>query len=379
MYCYRRDKTRLYWKPLHITSRKAKDFLLNPKNPVSNFKWARSLGAVYEIIHRWTRPNRRPEFDIPDVHIQEKPYSIIEKNVLEKPFCSLKLFEKQGFSEHQPTLLVVAPLSGHYATLVRDTIHTLLVDYLRDFHQLLGENVHVLAVCQPCVPVLMATASLAQESSPYQPKSMILMGGPIDTRINPTAVNTLASTVSLSWFEKNMVSSLPSYAPGAGRKVAPGNLILGGFIEMNAWSHIKKHAEHIINVTKNNEPASNTHRKFYDEYLSVMDLPAEYFLQTVDKVFQRHLIPKNQMDYRGIPLNFNKICATALMTIEGENDDITGLGQTYAAHTLCSNIPKSKRHHFVKLDVGHYGIFSGSRWRKDIYPKIRDFIKMLDS
>lgn len=403
MYCYQRDKIRQYWRASHLVSEKASKGLLNPNFLYSHFKAARALGAFFEIIHRWTRPNKRPEFNLPHVKIGEQNYSIIEKTVLKKPFCQLKLFEKQGYAKKAPAILLVAPLSGHYATLVRDTIHTLLqdytvyvtdwvsaynvplsegkfdlntyVDYLKEFHKFLGPNIHVMAVCQPCIPVLMATAAMAEEKAPYQPKSMILMGGPVDTRINPTAVNQMTEKFSLEWFENNMVSEIPHYAPGAGRKVTPGNLILGGFIQMNLWSHIKKHQEHILNVANKDEKAANAHRSFYDEYLTVMDLPAEYFIQTVDKIFKKHLVAKNEMDYKGRRLNFQAIKSTALMTIEGENDDITGLGQTYAAHTVCSNIPETKREHFLRLNVGHYGIFSGSRWRNDIYPQVHAFIQ----
>ncbi len=402
MYCYKRDKIRAYWRPVHLVSNRVKDILLSPA--VAPFTQPlRAVGAMYEIINRWTRPNKRPEFNIRRVECSEAVYDVVEKTVLEKPFCQLKLFEKVGCTVEQPIVLVVAPLSGHYATLLKDTINTLLrdhtvyvtdwisaynvpvsegsfdldtyVDYLEDFYALLGAGIHVLAVCQPCVPVLMAAALMAEKEAPYQPASMILMGGPVDARINPTVVNSFIEKLPLDWFEDHAVSELPDYAPAAGRKVTPGNLILGGFIQMNINSHFKKHYEHIKNVANNNEKAIKSHRDFYDEYLSVMDVPAEYFIQTMDKVFKQHLIAKNEMDYRGLPLDFQSIAIPALMTIEGENDDITGVGQTYAAHGVCVNIPESKREHFLRLDVGHYGVFSGSRWRKDIYPQIRDFIK----
>lgn len=402
MYCYQRDKTRAYWRPIHTASQAARDTLLSPSFVPSN-RWARALGAVYEIIHRWTRPNKRPEFNIDCVVVDETQYSVVEKTVSEKPFCRLKLFEKVGCDLDQPTVLVVAPLSGHYSTLLRDTIHALLqdhnvyvtdwisaynvpvsagdfsldtyVEYLDDFYAFLGGGIHVLAVCQPCVPVLMAAAVLAEKDASYQPASMILMGGPIDTRISPTAVDQIAETLPMAWFEQHMVSEIPHYAPGAKRRVTPGNLLLGGFIQMNLKAHIEKHSEHIKNVANNNEKAVKAHREFYDEYLSVMDLPAEYYLQTIDKIFKQHLIAKDEMDYKGKKFSFKSITKPALMTIEGENDDITGLGQTYAAHKVCANIPEPKRDHFLRLDVGHYGIFSGSRWRNDIYPQIRDFIK----
>lgn len=402
MYCYKRDKIRAYWRPIHLVSNQAKDILLSPAIVPSNPP-LRMVGALYEIIHRWTRLNKRPEFNIRNVQSNHTQYKVVEKTVLEKPFCRLKIFEKVGCKIEQPTVLVVAPLSGHYATLLKDTIQTLLqdhtvyvtdwisaynvpldeggfdldtyVDYLEDFYAFLGQGVHVLAVCQPCIPVLMAAALMAEKGSSYQPASMILMGGPVDTRINPTVVNSLIEKLPMKWFEEHTVSEVPDYAPAARRKVTPGNLILGGFIQMNIKSHFQKHYEHIKNVANNNEKAVIAHQKFYDEYLSVMDVPAEYFIQTMDKVFKHHLVAKNEMDYRGLPLDFQSITVPALMTIEGENDDITGIGQTYAAHTVCSNIPEYKREHFLRLDVGHYGVFSGSRWRNDIYPQIRNFIK----
>ena len=402
MYCYQRDKIRAYWRPTHLFSHALKDVLLSPSNVFSN-QYVRSIGAVHEIIHRWTRPNKRPEFNINSVDIDETKYAVVEKIVLEKPFCRLKLFEKVGCDIDQPIVLVVAPLSGHYATLLRDTVHTLLqdhrvyitdwvsaynvpvsdgefdldtyVEYLDDFYAFLGHGIHVLAVCQPCIPVLMAAAILEEKNAPYQPASMILKGGPVDTRISPTVVNTMVEQLPIDWFEQHMVSEVPHYAPGARRKVTPGNLILGGFIQMNIKSHIQKHYEHIKNVANNNQKAVRSHREFYDEYLSVMDLPAAYFLQTMDKVFKQHLVAKNEMTYKGKPFSFKSVTRPALMTVEGENDDITGIGQTYAAHDVCSNIPEHKRDHFLRLDVGHYGIFSGSRWRKDIYPQVRSFIK----
>lgn len=402
MYCYQRDKIRAYWHPAHLVSQRAKDILLSPAI-VHSTPPLRAVGAVYEIIHRWTRPNKRPEFNIKNVMSSATQYNIIEKTVLEKPFCHLKVFEKIGCDVSQPKVLVVAPLSGHYATLLRDTIQTLLqdhvvyvtdwisaynvplsegsfdldtyVDYLEDFYAFLGQGLHVLAVCQPCIPVLMAAALMSQKKASYHPASMILMGGPVDARISPTVVNNLIEQLPIEWFEQYVTSEAPFYAPGAGRKVTAGNLILSGFVQMNIKAHFKKHYEHIKNVANNNEKAAKAHRQFYDEYLSVMDVPAEYFTQTMNKVFKQHLVAKNQMDYRGHLLDFQSVTHPALMTIEGEKDDITGIGQTYAAHTVCPNIPEHKREHFVRMDVGHYGVFSGSHWRNDIYPQLRDFIK----
>lgn len=403
MYCYQRDKVRASWHPLHYVSGFSKELLSNSDGLGLLSSQLRGLGAFYEIIHRWTRPNKRPEFNIKPIKIGERSYAVNEETVLEKPFCHLKQFTKVGYTAPQPTVLIVAPLSGHYATLLRDTVQTMLqdhnvyitdwisaynvprsegdfdldsyVDYLDEFYKHLGKGIHVMAVCQPTVPVLMAAALLEKRKASYHPTSMILMGGPVDTRINPTPINKLITQFPLSWFEQNMVSPIPPYAPGAGRKVTPGNLILAGVMQMHMKTHIEKHIDHIKNVANHNDKPATAHRTFYDEYLAVMDLPAEYFIQTVDKVFKQQLLAHNQMDYRGEKLDFKAITKTALMTIEGENDDITGLGQTYAAQTICSNIPEHKRDHFLRLDVGHYGIFSGSRWQKDIYPQVKAFIQ----
>lgn len=403
MYCYQRDKVRASWHQLHLLSGISKELLLNSKGLGLISYQLRGLGAFYEILHRWTRPNKRPDFNIKPITIESATYTVKEETVIEKPFCHLKRFTKVGYTAAEPSVLIVAPLSGHYATLLRDTVQTMLqdhtvyitdwisaynvptnegvfdlddyVDYLIEFYQHLEPTHHVVAVCQPTVPVLMAAALLEAQNSKYRPTSMILMGGPVDIRINPTAVNKMITQFPLSWFEQYMVSTIPPYAPGAGRKVTPGNLILAGFVQMNMNTHLKKHLEHIKNVSLQNDKPATAHRTFYDEYLTVMDLPAEYFIQTVDKVFKRQLLAHNQMDYRGEKIDFNAITETALMTIEGENDDITGLGQTYAAQKICANIPEYKRDHFLRLDVGHYGIFSGSRWQKDIYPQIKAFIQ----
>lgn len=403
MFCQLRDNARSCWATLNHISDHASGTLLHSDLPFFNNPYAKATGAVFEIIHRWTRPNKKPGFNIESVDVNSKSYPVTERVVYEKPFCNLRLFEKKGVRNKQPVLLIVAPLSGHYATLLQDTIKTALkdhtvyltdwisaynvplsagdfdldtyVDYLKEFLKFLGPNVHVMGVCQPCIPVLMVTAHLAQQKVKYRPASMILMGGPVDTRINPTAVNKLAEKMSMTWFNKQMISTVPSYAAGAGRKVAPGNLILGGFIQMNLTAHIQKHAEYIYNIVQNNEDSAVVHRKFYDEYLSVMDLPENYFLQTVDKIFKQHLVARRNMDYHGEKLNFDAIEDVALMTIEGENDDITGIGQTYAAHNVCRNIPEHKRYHFLRLNVGHYGLFSGSRWRNDIYPQMKSFIE----
>lgn len=403
MFCKYRDNARACWQGLSQFSDQASNTLLHSQSPWFKTPYAKATGAMFEIIHRWTRPNKKPQFDIASVAVNNKKYSVKEAIVFEKPFCQLKVFQKVGFKQKQPVVLIVAPLSGHYATLVKDTISTMLkdhvvyltdwksaynvpldqgdfdldsyVDYLDDFLKFLGPRVNMVAVCQPCIPVLMITAHLAQQKARYQPAAMILMGGPVDTRVNPTIVNQMAEKLPISWFKRHMISTVPAYADGAGRQVAPGNLILGGFIQMNLGAHVKKHVEHIQNVVQNKEKPSALHRKFYDEYLSVMDLPANYFIQTVDKIFKQHLIARRNMDYNGVRLNFNAVKDVALMTIEGENDDITGIGQTYAAHSVCPNIPKEKRHHFLRTNIGHYGLFSGSRWRKDIYPQIRDFIQ----
>jgi poly(3-hydroxybutyrate) depolymerase len=325
--------------------------------------------------------------------------------VWERPFCKLLHFERV-FSRPprrpQPKLLIVAPMSGHYATLLRGTVETMLPNhdvYLTDWvdarmvpvsegrfdlddyidyvvailHRLEGDC-HVIAVCQPSVPVLAAVALMEAKNDPYVPHSMVLMGGPIDTRINSNAVNQLAETRGLDWFRSHVITKVPFPHPGFMRDVYPGFLQLHGFVSMNLDRHLEAHRDLFLNLVKGDGDSAQKHREFYDEYLAVMDLTAEFYLQTVDTVFIRHLLPKGEMTHRGTPVDPSRITRVALMTVEGENDDISAVGQTEAAQRLCPNIPADRKTHYVQPSVGHYGVFNGSRFRAEIAPRISDFV-----
>jgi poly(3-hydroxybutyrate) depolymerase len=302
----------------------------------------------------------------------------------------------------QPKLLIVAPLSGHYATLLRGTVEAFLpehdvyitdwvdarmvpvskghfdlddyIDYVIDILHFLGDNTHVVAVCQPAVPVLAATALMEADGDTKAPRSITLMGGPIDTRVNPTAVNKLAEERGSDWFRRNVISKVPFPHPGVMRDVYPGFLQLHGFVSMNLDRHVDAHSNLFFQLVKGDGDSVHKHKEFYDEYLAVMDLAAEYYLQTVDVVFVRHDLPLGNMTHRGRRIDPSKIRNTALLTVEGEHDDISGVGQTEAAHRLCVNIPADRKAHYLQLGVGHYGVFNGSRFRSEIVPRINDFM-----
>jgi poly(3-hydroxybutyrate) depolymerase len=324
--------------------------------------------------------------------------------VWERPFCRLLNF-KRAFERPprrpQPRLLIVAPMSGHYATLLRGTVEgfcptttstsrngstpawcrsrsapsisTIYIDYVISMLHFLGGDCHVIAVCQPSVPVLAAIARMEADGDPYVPHSMVLMGGPIDTRVNPTAVNTLAERRGVDWFRSNVITKVPFPNPGFMRDVYPGFLQLHGFVSMNLDRHLEAHRKLFQHLIEGDGDSAQKHREFYDEYLAVMDLCAEFYLQTVETVFIRHALPKGNMTHRGIPIDPAVIRRVALMTVEGEHDDISGVGQTEAAHALCANVPDSRKVHWLQPDVGHYGVFNGSRFRAEIVPRISDF------
>jgi poly(3-hydroxybutyrate) depolymerase len=326
------------------------------------------------------------------------------RNVWSRPFCNLVRFERDlpAGRRADPKLLIVAPMSGHYATLLRGTVEAMLphadvyvtdwadarmvpvsegrfdlddyIDYVVDMFHELGPDAHVMAVCQPSVPVLAAVALMEAKGDRFAPATMTLMGGPVDTRRNPTGVNLLAKEKGLNWFRDNVIMQVPWPMPGVSRDVYPGFLQLSGFMGMNLDRHITAHKEFFMHLIKNDGDGAEKHRDFYDEYLAVMDLTAEFYLQTVDTVFIRHALPKGEMTHRGMPVDPKAIRNVALLTIEGENDDISGIGQTEAAHTLCVNVPPEKHVHYMQPAVGHYGVFNGSRFRSDIVPRIVDFI-----
>ena len=393
--------------PVRFQADLMRSTLRNPWNPISHTQIGRTLGASAEMIERATRRFGRPEFGLNETEIDGKKVDIVEETIVEKPFGRLLNFKRKT-KRNDPKVLVCAPMSGHYATLLRGTVRALLphhdvyitdwedarqvpqsekfdldtyIAYLRDFMTTLGPDTHLIAVCQPAVPVLAAVALMASAKDPNQPRSMTLMGGPIDTRISKTTVTELAETRPLSWFEKNVLYDVPFYYPGAFRKVYPGFLQLGGFMSMNLDKHVGKHMQFFQHLINGDGDGAKAHKKFYNEYLSVMDIPSEFYLQTVETVFQKHSLPRGLMKWRDPATDKlhdvrpQDIQRTALLTVEGEKDDISARGQTTAAHELCYSLSQKKQYHHFQLECGHYGIFNGRRWRDGIAPAIRHFIR----
>ncbi|MEO9336086.1 polyhydroxyalkanoate depolymerase [Mesorhizobium sp. SB112] len=379
-------------------------FYSNPLNPFAHTPFSRSIAAAAELFERTTRRYGKPSFGLDSVSIDGKDVDVTEKIVWKRPFCNLIHFHRslRGSHKADPKLLIVAPMSGHYATLLRGTVEAMLphaevyitdwtdarmvpvtegkfdlddyIDYVIDMLHALGPDTHVMGVCQPSVPVLAAAAIMEARGDHFAPASMTLMGGPIDTRCNPTAVNLLAKEKGIDWFRENVIMPVPWPAPGFMRNVYPGFLQLSGFMSMNLDRHITAHRDFFTHLVKEDGDSAEKHRDFYDEYLAVMDMTAEFYLQTVETVFIRHDLPKGEMTHRGTPVDPSAIRNVALLTIEGENDDISGLGQTKAAHDLCSNVPAEMRSHYMQPKVGHYGVFNGSRFRAEIVPRIVDFM-----
>jgi poly(3-hydroxybutyrate) depolymerase len=376
----------------------------NPLNPLRNTYLGRNLAASAELFERMTRRYGKPSFGLETTTVEGEEVAVTENVVWERPFCKLIHFERATtrLRRPQPKLLIVAPMSGHYATLLRGTVEQFLkthdvyitdwadarmvplaegrfdlddyIDYIIEMLHVLGSSMHVIAVCQPSVPVVAAVSVMEAVNDPYVPLSMTLMGGPIDTRRNPTAVNNLAAERGIDWFRSHVITKVPFPHPGVMRDVYPGFLQLNGFISMNLDRHVDAHKNLFNHLVKGDGDLADKHRDFYDEYLAVMDLTAEYYLQTVDTVFVKHALPKGEMTHRGALVQPSKIKRVALMTVEGENDDISGLGQTEATHALCSSIPMQRRVHYVQKGVGHYGVFNGSRFRSEIVPRISDFM-----
>jgi poly(3-hydroxybutyrate) depolymerase len=381
-------------------------WLNNPSNPWGYSSMGPIVAASLEVFAHAAAPRGKPEFGIDTTKAGRKTVPVIEEVVLRKPFGQLKHFAKVGPAAGPP-LLIVAPMSGHYATLLRGTVERLLpghdvyitdwrdakliplsagsfdlddyVDYLIEFLELIGkrsgERPHLLAVCQPSVPAFAATALMEEDRNPWRPKTLTMMGGPIDTRQAPTAVNTLATQRPMGWFQNNVIATVPMIYPGAGRKVYPGFLQLAGFMTMNLGSHLISHWEMFKHLVVGDEESADATRDFYDEYRSVCDMTAEFYLQTVDVVFQRHLLPEGQMTHRGRLVKPEAIRDTALLAIEGERDDISGIGQTKAALDIATKLPKAKKQYFLAKDVGHYGIFNGRKWRERIAPVVEKFIQ----
>ena len=388
--------------PARATMDATKLFFKNPLNPLSHTAMGKQLAAGAEMFERMTRRYGKPSFEIESVPVNGVPTPVTEKIVWKQPFANLIHFDKGKVGADQPTLLIVAPMSGHYATLLSGTVETMLenhnvyitdwmdarmvplsegkfdlddfIDYLINMIRFLGEDVHIMAVCQPSVPVMAAASVMARKNDPYAPASMTLMGGPIDTRENPTEVNKMAKQRGIEWFKRNAIMTVPFPQPGMMRTVYPGFLQLGGFMSMNLDRHISAHKNLFNHLVEGDGDSAEKHKTFYNEYLAVMDLTSEFYLQTVDTVFIKHSLPKGEMTHNDITINMADITKTALMTVEGENDDISGVGQTQAAHKLCTGIPNDKKVHWLQPNVGHYGVFNGSRFRSEIAPRISDFI-----
>jgi poly(3-hydroxybutyrate) depolymerase len=388
--------------PLRVMTNAGLSFWKDGNNPLSQSYIGRTTSAALEMMERLTRRYGKPNFGITTTEIDGKTVHIHQQVVYHKTFCNLLHFGKIGGPEKQPKLLIVAPMSGHYATLLRSTVEAMLpthdvyvtdwvdarsvpvasgtfdledyTDYIIAFLHHLGERAHVMAVCQPAVPVLVAVSLMNAAEDVLAPKTMMLMGGPIDTRRNPTAVNRLVEEKGPDWFRKNVLMKVPFPHAGVGRDVYPGFLQLTGFMTMNLDKHMGAHRELFWHLVEGDGDSAEKHIDFYDEYMSVMDLTAEFYLQTVDRVFVHHDLPCGTYRHRGELIDPGVITRTALMTIEGERDDISGVGQTEAALELCTGLPADMKEHYLQLGVGHYGVFSGSRFRKDVAPRIVAFI-----
>jgi poly(3-hydroxybutyrate) depolymerase len=385
----------------------------NPFNPFAHTSLGRSVAAAAELFERLTRRYGKPAFGLASTTFEGVATPVVEDVVWERSFCRLLHFRRQFGNEapRQSKLLIVAPMSGHYATLLRGTVEAFLpshdvyvtdwnnaravpaergafglddyIDYLVEISRLLSKRaddvpLHTLGVCQASVPLICAVAALEADGGRDAPESMVLMGGPIDPRRNPTAVNRLAEERGVDWFHRNCIHTVPFPHAGLGRKVYPGFLQLSGFMAMNLERHVAAHVDMFNHLVEGDGDSAEKHRDFYDEYLAVMDLAAEFYLETVEKVFIRHEVPTRRLRWRGETVDPSAIERTALLTVEGEKDDISGVGQTYAAQELCENIPEARKQHYLQEGVGHYGVFNGSRFRREIAPRIRDFMSRVE-
>ncbi|MDE2385010.1 MAG: polyhydroxyalkanoate depolymerase [Alphaproteobacteria bacterium] len=389
-------------QPMRMLANMGLSFWQSSGNPLRETHLGRQAAASLTMFERATRRYAKPEFGLSEVTISGKDCAIEEQVVWQSAFCKLLHFAKPAYAKKQAKLLLVAPMSGHYATLLRDTVKAMLPHYdcyvtdwqdarnvplsagpfdlddytdtVIDMFHHLGERAHVMAVCQPSVPVLAATALMAARQDVLVPLSMVLMGGPIDTRRSPTSVNKLADGKSVQWFRQTAIMKVAGPHAGFGREVYPGFMQLGGFLSMNMDRHLKAHRELYQNLVDGEEASAEKHSEFYDEYMAVMDLTAEFYLQTVERVFMHQDLPHGTYKHRGELIDPALITKTALLTIEGERDDISGVGQTESAHELCAGIPADKKKHHLQLGVGHYGVFSGSKFRAEVAPLIVDFL-----
>ncbi len=394
-------------QPMSSVAEVGASLYTNPFSPLAYLPFANRIAASYGLLHRLGKDYEKPAFGIATTDVDGVTMGVVEQISKKKPFCNLIHFRKvpdDGLEyTPQPKVLLVAPLSGHFATLLRDTVRALIphhevyitdwadakmvplsegafhlhdyVHYVMEFIHFLGEDVNVISVCQPTVPVLAAVSLMASNKDPLSPKTMTMMGGPIDTRKSPTSVNTLAVTKPHSWFENNVIYTVPHNYPGFLRRVYPGFLQHAGFVAMNPDRHVSSHQDFYMHLIEGDGESAEAHRRFYDEYNAVLDMPAEYYLETIKTVFQEHALPMGTWFIKGQRVAPEDITNTALFTIEGELDDISGSGQTESAQHLCSGIPANKKQHLTAEKCGHYGIFSGRRWRETICPQIEAFIR----
>ncbi|HEX3058176.1 MAG TPA: polyhydroxyalkanoate depolymerase [Usitatibacter sp.] len=395
------DWQRAALEPWRLMAQAGNEIYGHPDSPLSYLPGSRNVAAAFDLMTRLTQRYERPAFGIRSVRSDGVDYAVSEVYDVEKPFCRLLHFRKMG-APKQPKVIVFAPLSGHFATLCRDTVKTLLADhdvwitdwidakeipitqgpfhfddyvaYVREFLTFTGRDTHAISVCQPTVPVMAAVSLMAANGEPT-PRSLTMMGGPIDTRRSPTEVNTFAKKHTLSWFEAKVIQRVPMRYPGFMRRVYPGFLQFAGFVAMNPDRHMESHVQYYQHLVAGDGESADAHRRFYDEYNAVMDLPAEYYLETVDRVFHKHSLAEGKLVVGGERVRPEAIKSSALFTIEGELDDISGNGQTEAAQGLTKGIPAKMKQHFEAKGVGHYGIFSGRKFRELIYPRIREFIR----
>jgi poly(3-hydroxybutyrate) depolymerase len=383
-------------------ARVSASWLNNPANPASYLGAGDIVGSALEVFAHAAAPRGKPDFGFDSTVIDGETVRVVETVEARKPFGQLKHFVRDGRSG-DPRVLIVAPMSGHFATLLRGTVERLLpnhdvfitdwrdakhvpvsegrfdlddyIDYVIGFLEHVGAGAHVIAVCQPSVPVYAAVALMSAQKHPALPASLTMMGGPVDTREAPTAVNTLATQRPFAWFEQNAIATVPMLYQGAGRRVYPGFLQLTGFMTMNLGNHLMSHWEMFKHLVEGDDEEADATKRFYDEYRSVCDMTAEFYLQTIDTVFQSHLLPKGEMTHRGTPVDPKAITEVALLAIEGERDDISGVGQTKAGLHLASNLAASKKRYLLAKGAGHYGIFNGRKWREQIAPVVEQFIR----
>lgn len=386
--------------PFRAFSKVSKSVFDNQLNPMSYTTYGRFMSASFELLERLTRHYHKPEWDITSTMVDGHHVKVVTETVVDRTWCKLLHFRKRS-KHNMPKLLIVAPMSGHYATLLRGTVEGMLpfydvyitdwvnartvpmsqglfdlddyINYVINFIDHIGSGVHVMAVCQPSVPVMAAVSIMAHENHPTVPGSMILIGGPIDTRHSPTEVNELATEKSMYWFATNVISRVPANYPGFMRRVYPGFIQLSGFMAMNLNRHIGEHIKLFNHLVEGDGENAEAHRKFYNEYLSVMDLPADFYLQTLKTVFKDHALPQGKMISRGRPVLPSQITKTGLLAIEGERDDISGIGQTKASISVCSSIPENRKQYILQREVGHYGLFNGRRFKEEIVPNIVEF------